>query len=227
MFFLIDLAVAPPEALVAEASAEVERLLGAIAALGDSNPHSTPLEGSPSCCSCQVQGPPSERENRGVQELHREGKEAPGADGSRDCQSPGTESNFRVELRDGGARMAQLHSLSEAQREEPAGPSVVELQRRIETQPGRKFLGCGPTEAAFAKCGMLWSLGTPPLWPEWELLWRKDLQKWPLLRRMCPCMVRANLRSDSRRQEEVHRSHPAGWESGEEFPARSQRHPSG
>ena len=35
-----------------------------------------PVEGSPPCCTCQVQGPPSERENRGVQEFHREGKEA-------------------------------------------------------------------------------------------------------------------------------------------------------
>ena len=46
--------------------------------------------------------------------------------------------------------------------------------------------------------------GTLRRTPEWELLWHKDLQKWLLSRRMCR----------SRRQEEVHRSHTVGWESG-------------
>ena len=39
---------------------------------------------------------------------------------------------FETELQDGEARLAQLQSLSEEQREQPVGPSVVELQRRID-----------------------------------------------------------------------------------------------
>ena len=67
-----------------------------------------------------------------MQELHGEGKEAPCAVGSRDCQSPRTEAIFETELWDGESRLAQLQSFFEAQREQPVGPSVVELQRRID-----------------------------------------------------------------------------------------------
>ena len=74
-----------------DSGADVERLLGAIAALEQYA--FDPVKGSLSGCTCEVQGLPSERENRGVQELHREGK-------------------------DGEARLAQLQFLSEAQREQ-------------------------------------------------------------------------------------------------------------
>ena len=136
-----------------------------------------PVEGSPSCCTCQVQGPPSERENRGVQELYREHGTLC-SDGSRDCQSPRQKAIFESELRDGEARLAQLQFLSEAQQEQPAGPSVVELQRRIDQLVQEcDALKANPTRKELPG---VWTDGVPPILQEVIAIPgdRQDLEAW-------------------------------------------------
>ena len=248
----------PPEAVAAEASAEVERLLGAIAALGECNPHSTPLKEALRIARAKSKVlPVSERIEACKSFIER----------ARKClvwteaviaKAQEQKAIFDLELQDGEARLAQLQSLSEAQREQPAFPSVIKLQRRIDqlVQECEALKG-NPTRKEFPG---VWTDGAPPNLQEVPPIPgdRQDLEAWLSCRN---CELRNALEfgdaatmarvgglvaqgsakmatfaqdvpmqgksshdgsSDrsSRRQEEVHRSHTVGWESG----VRNSRH---
>ena len=76
-----------PEAVAAEVSVEVERLLGAIAALRREQSTFDPVKGSLSGCTCEVEGPPSERENQSAR-VSPEGQETFCVDRDPDRQMP-------------------------------------------------------------------------------------------------------------------------------------------
>ena len=110
----------PPEAVATEASAEVVRLLGAIAELGESNPHSTPLKEALRVARAKSILPVNERIEACKSFIEKARKPLVRTEAV-------LEEIFESELRVCEARLAQLQSVSATQPEQPAGPSVVEL----------------------------------------------------------------------------------------------------
>ena len=121
----------PPEEVAAEASSEVHRLEGAIAALGESNPLCAPLKDALRVVRAKSKVlPVNERVEacRGFIERAKKRLTRTEAVISRAHEQM---SIFKAEVRDGEARLLQLQAEFDAQ-PEPVGPSpsVAELQRK-------------------------------------------------------------------------------------------------
>ena len=180
----------PPEAVAAEASVEVECLLGAIAALGESNPHSTPLKEAIRVARAKSKVlPVTERIEACKSFIERARKRLVRTEAVI-AKAQEQKAIFESELRDGEARLAQLQSLSEAQREQPAGPSVVELQRRIDQLVQEcDALKANPTRKELPG---VWTDGVPPILQEVPPIPgdRQDLEAWLCCRN---CELRNDL----------------------------------
>ena len=202
----------PPEAAAAEASLEVERLQGAISALGEGNPLSAPLQAALRSARTKSKVlPVNERVEACKGFLERAKKRLVRIEAVI-AKAHEQKLIFEAELREGEAHLLQLQAESKVQ---PQGPSVTELQRRIDQLiQERDALQKNPP-----KTGLWMTDGTPPivqeippmpedrqdlegwlscrncelrnalefgLWAKWELWWHKGLRGWLHSRKISP-----------------------------------------
>ena len=117
--------------MAAEASLEVERLQGAIVALGESNLVSVPLEEAIPGARAKSKVPAVNERVEACKCFIERAKKRIVRTEAVLAKAHEQKLIFESELRDGEARLLQLQAELEAQPELP-GPSVVELQRRID-----------------------------------------------------------------------------------------------
>ena len=123
----------PREEVAAEASSEVHRLEGAIAALGESNPLCAPLKDALRVVRAKSKVHPVKERVEACKGFIERAKKRLTRTEAVISRAHEQKSIFEAEVRDGEARLLQLQAELDAQ-PEPVGPSpsVAELQRKID-----------------------------------------------------------------------------------------------
>ena len=168
--------VAPPEAAAAEASLEVERLQGVIVALGEGNPLSAPLQEALRSARAKSKILPVNERVEACKGFLERGKKRLVRTEAVIAKAHEQKLIFEAELREGEARLLQLQAEFEAQ---PEGPSVTELQSRIDLLiRERDALQKIPPKRALP--GLWMTDGTPPIVQEVPPMPedRQDLEGW-------------------------------------------------
>ena len=166
----------PPEAAAAEASLEVERLQGAIAALGEGNPLSAPLQAALRSARTKSKVLPVNERVEACKGFLERAKKRLVRTEAVIAKAHEQKLIFEAELREGEARLLQLQAESEAQ---PEGPSVTDLQSRIDQLiQERDALLKNPPKTALP--GLWMTDGTPPIVQEVPPMPedRQDLEGW-------------------------------------------------
>ena len=123
----------PPEEVAAEASSEVHRLEGTIAALGESNPLCAPLKDALRIVRAKSKVLPVKERVEACKGFIERAKKRLTRTEAVISRAHEQKSIFEAAVRDGEARLLQLQAELDAQ-PEPVGPSpsVAELQRQID-----------------------------------------------------------------------------------------------